>query len=148
VFGWSGSEELHVSGGDYLAGFTAWGPTLQGIAIARIAWQGSEFSLGQPTVTGVDEYRSPTRGVSMSLEGFSPHAGRIAFQLDSPLVLEAKLEIFDAQGRRVASLLAGRLAPGRTSLVWDVRHGVASGVYFARFSFAGGTRSVILPVTR
>jgi len=148
VFGWSGSEELHVSGGDYLAGFTAWGPTLQGIAIARIAWQGSEFSLGQPTVTGVDEYRSPTRGVSMSLEGFSPHAGRIAFQLDSPLVLEAKLEIFDAQGRRVASLLAGRLAPGRTSLAWDVRHGVASGVYFARLSFAGGTRSVILPITR
>jgi hypothetical protein len=48
----------------------------------------------------------------------------------------------------VASLLAGRLAPGRTSLVWDVRHGVASGVYFARFSFAGGVRTATVPIIR
>ena len=149
VFGWSGSEELHVSGVDYLAGFTAWGPTLQGIAISRVSWQGSEFSLGQPTVTGVDEYRSPARGVSMSLPGFAPHADRVTFQLDSPLALEARLEIFDTQGRRITSLLAGRIAPGRMSLTWDVAHeGIASGVYFARLSFAGSSRSAILPIAR
>ena len=87
----------------------------------------------------------------MALPGFSPHANRICFQIDSPLALEAKLEIFDAQGRRVVSLLAGRLGPGRTSLTWDVAHGeraVASGVYFARLSFAGGSRTALLPIAR
>jgi len=151
VFGWSGSEQLHVSGGDYLAAFTAWGPVFQGIAMTRMNWQGSDFTLGQPLVTGVDEMRSPTRGVAMALPGFSPHANRISFQIDSPLALEAKLEIFDAQGRRVVSLLAGRLAPGRTSLTWEVAHGertVASGVYFARLSFAGGARTALLPIAR
>jgi len=149
AFGWSGSEQLHVNGADYLAGFTAWGPVFQGIAITRMAWQGSDFTLGLPTVTGVDEVRSPARGVSLSLPGFSPHAGQVTFAIDSPLALEAKLEIFDAQGRRVASLLSGRLATGRTSLAWEVaRQGVRSGVYFARLAFAGGSRSVVLPITR
>ena len=149
VFGWSGSEQLHVNGADYLAGFTAWGPVFQGIAITRMAWQGNDFTLGLPVVSGVDEVHSPARGVSMSLPGFSPHAGRVTFVLDSPLALDAKLEIFDAQGRRIASPLAGRLSPGRTSLAWDVAHqAVPSGVYFARLSFAGGTRSAVLPITR
>jgi len=151
VFGWSGSEELHVNGGDYLAGFTAWGPLYQGIAMTRMHWSGSEFTLGQAFVTAVDEYRSPARGVRMSLPGFSPHADVIAFELESPLALEAELEIFDTQGRRVASLLAGRLAPGRTTLTWDVTHAertVASGVYFARLAFAGGVRTAVLPIVR
>ena len=151
VFGWSGTEQLHVNGGDYLAGFTAWGPLYQGIAITRMHWSGSEFTLGQAFVTAVDEYRSPARGVHMSLPGFSPHADVVAFELDSPLALEAALEIFDAQGRRVASLLAGRLAAGRTTLTWDVAHAertVASGVYFARLSFAGGARTAVMPIVR
>ena len=151
VFGWSGSEQLHVPGGDYLAGFTAWGPVFQGIAITRMSWQGSDFTLGQPTVTGVDEVHSSARGVSMSLVGFSPHAGRVAFQLDSPLALDAKLEVFDTQGRRVATPFAGRLAAGRTTLHWDVartQRAVTSGVYFARLSFAGGSRTAQIPIAR
>jgi hypothetical protein len=150
VYGWSGSEELHVSGADYLAGFTAWGPFFQGIAITRMAWSGSNFTVGLPTVTSVDEVHSTARGVRMSLEGYAPHADVIRFRLESPGALAAKLEIFDAQGRRVASLLSGRLAAGRTTVGWRVSGGshVASGVYFARLSFAGGVRAVRLAIAR
>jgi hypothetical protein len=151
VYGWSGTEQLHVSGADFLAGFTAWGPAFQGIAITRMAWNGTDFTLGQPLVTGVDEYRSPTRDLGMRLPGFSPHAATVTFELDSPFALEARLEIFDAQGRRVASPFSGRLAPGRTTIAWDVAHpgrAVASGVYFARLSFAGGARTVTIPIAR
>src|SRR5262245_32958094 len=94
VFGWSGSEQLHVNGGDYLAGFTAWGPTFQGISITRMTWNGNDFTVGQPSLTSVDEYRSTARGVRMSLKGFAPHADVVTFELDSPLALEAKLEVF------------------------------------------------------
>ena len=152
VFGWSGSEELHVNGADYLAGFTAWGPGNAAIAMTRITWNGDDFTIGVPTVTAVDEYRSPARGVRMSLAGCRPGARRVTFLIDSPLALEARLEVFDPQGRRAASLLAGTLARGRTSLTWSLsggeRGGVPSGVYFARLSFAGGVRAVRIPVAR
>jgi hypothetical protein len=150
VFGWSGSEELHVSGADYLAGFTAWGPFYQAVAISRMAWNGSNFTLGLPTVTSVDEVHSTARGVRMSLEGYSPHANVIRFRLETPGALAAKLEIFDAQGRRVASLLGGSLPAGRSTVEWEVARAahLASGVYFARLSFAGGVRAVRLAIAR
>ena len=151
-FGWSGSEELHVPGADYLGGFTAWsvGPT--GIAFTRVIWNGNEFTLGAPSVTSVDEYRSPLRGLSLSLAGWSPHAQVATFLIDSPAEIAAKLEVFDAQGRRIATPLAGTLPRGRATARWELegRDGarVASGVYFARLTFAGGNRSVSLAVTR
>jgi hypothetical protein len=86
----------------------------------------------------------------MSLAGYSPHARAVTFQLDSPLALSARLEIFDAMGRRVATLWDGSLAAGRTSVTWDVSRGarVASGVYFARLSFAGGIRAARIAIAR
>ena len=152
AFGWSGSEELHVSSGDYLAGFTAWTPGATGIAMTRVNWNGTDFTLGAPTVTAVDEYRSPARGLRMSLAGFRPGARRVTFVIDSPLDLDAKLEVFDASGRRTAMLLDGRLARGHSTVSWELVPGrgarVPSGVYFARLSFAGGVRSVQIPIVR
>ena len=80
-------------------------------------------------------------------------AGRAAtFLIDAPAALAAKLEVFDAQGRRIATPFAGTLASGRTPVRWGLeqRAGmrVASGVYFARLTFAGGSRAVQLVVTR
>lgn len=151
VFGWSGSEECHVGGADYIMGFTAWGPFYTGIAICRMVWNGPNFTVNIPAVTSVDDVHSATRGVRMALSHFSPHARTVTFLLETPLELEAKLEVFDTQGRRVASLLAGLLAPGSTSVDWNVARAgarVASGVYFARLSFAGGVRTAMLPIAR
>jgi hypothetical protein len=151
-FGWSGSEELHVPGADYLGGFTAWsvGPT--GIAFTRVLWNGNDFTLGAPTVTSVDEYRSPLRGLRLALADWSPHAKAATFLIDSPAEVAAKLEVFDVQGRRIATPFDGVLAQGHASVTWPLAASdgarVASGVYFARLTFAGGNRSVQLAVTR
>jgi sucrose-6-phosphate hydrolase SacC (GH32 family) len=149
VYGWSGSEELHVSGGDWIAGFTAWGPFFQGIGLCRLAWNGSNFTIGTPSVTSVDEVHAATRGVRMGVSRDTQQGRVVTFELDSPLALEVKLEVFDAMGRRVALLLAGRLEPGHTSIAWNVaRTPVASGVYFARLAFAGGVRVASIPIAR
>ena len=151
-FGWSGSEELHVPGADYLGGFTAWTPGASGIAFTRMFWNGENFTLGAPSVTSVDEYRSPARGVTLALVDWSPRARQVTFRIDSPAELPAKLELFDAQGRRTAAPFDGRLARGRTHVTWGLttRDGarVANGIYFARLSFAAGNRTVPIAVAR
>lgn len=152
VYGWSGSEHLHVAGIDYLAGFTAWGPVLQGIAIARMSWNGENFTLGRPIVTAVDEQRSPARGLLMQVADNVRRSGRVTFRIDAPLALDAQLELFDTQGRHIRKLFAGRLPQGVSQHDWDLsaRDGaaVASGMYFARLSFAGGVRAARIAVVR
>jgi hypothetical protein len=141
AFGWSGSEELHVSGADYLGGFTAWSIGATGIAFTRLNWNGSDFTLGAPSVVSVDEYRSPARGVSLGVAARSPHAREVTFLIDSPIALAAKLEVFDAQGRRIATPFAGDLEPGQHAVTWALTTSgdsrVPNGVYFARLDFAG-----------
>jgi hypothetical protein len=151
-FGWSGSEELRVGRVDYMGGFMAWSPGATGIAFARVSWNGSDFTLGAPSVTSVDEVRSPAHGVTLSLADWSPDAPRVTFVIDSPVALAAKLEVFDAQGRRAATPFDGTLARGRNTVTWELvtREGaeVMSGVYFARLGFAGGSRTVQMAVAR
>lgn len=151
-FGWSGSEELHVPGADLLGGFTAWSPGSSGVSFTRVLWNGTNFTLGAPAVTSVDEYRSPARGLQLRLVESKPGAGRVVFAIDSPLELDAKLEVFDPQGRRIAVPYAGRLGQGQQRVSWDLTAAdgrrVASGVYFARLRFAGGIRTLALPVAR
>jgi hypothetical protein len=152
VFGWSGSEHLSVGDADFLAGFTAWGPRYQGIAIARMHWQGDGFTLGGYVFTAVNEYRSDARGVVLRVATGPPPTRRVRFAIDSPRELDARLEVFDAMGRRLKSLLAGALPKGSSSVAWDLTTtdgaSVPSGVYFARLSFAGGVRAVRLAVVR
>jgi hypothetical protein len=152
AFGWSGSEEVHIPGADYLAGFTAWSLGATGIAFTRLNWNGDNFTLSVPSVVSVDEYRSPTRGVRLALADWSPRVRAVSFAIESPVELAAKLEVFDAQGRRIATPFAGTLEPGRVRVQWQLVDAagarVANGVYFARLTFAGGSRSVQIPVAR
>jgi hypothetical protein len=117
-----------------------------------VLWNGNDFTLGAPSVTSVDEYRSPLRGLGLALAGWSPHARVATFLIDSPVEIAAKLEVFDAEGRRIATPFDGMLAQGHASVTWPLAASngarVASGVYFARLTFAGGNRSVQLAVTR
>ncbi len=152
AFGWSGSEELHLSGADYLGGFTAWQLGSSGIAFTRVVWNGGDFTLGAPSVASVDEYRSPVRAVSLRLGDWSPGGRTATFWIDSPVALAAKLEVFDAQGRRIAAPFDGVLVRGRNKVTWALatQEGarVADGVYFARLRFAGGSRTVPVAVVR
>lgn len=152
TYGWSSSEYLRVGGVDYLGGFTAWGPVMQGIALTRMTWTGDNFTLNRPFVTAVDEHRSPTRGLTLEVRDEVRRAGRVTFHVDSPLTIDARLELYDAQGRRVQTVFAGALPQGRSQHVWDLSAldggRVASGMYFARLAFAGGVRATPVAVIR
>ena len=54
---------------------------------------------------------------------------------------ETRLDVYDAAGRRVASLLHSGLEPGRYSVRWDGRadggSALQAGLYFARLSAPG-----------
>jgi glycosyl hydrolase family 32 len=152
TFGWSGSEELHVPGADYLGGFTAWSLGSTGLAFTRVNWNGNNFTLGAPSVVSVDEFRSPARGLSLALADWSPGAREVTFLIDSPVEIEARLDVFDAQGRRIATPLDGALGRGSVTVRWALTSAqgarVANGVYFARLRYAGGERTVQIPVAR
>ncbi|MEP0545438.1 MAG: YCF48-related protein [Rhodothermales bacterium] len=79
---------------------------------------------------------APT-GFRLSQNAPNPFRDRttLGFELDRPG--DVRLEVFDAAGRRVATLAEGRRAAGSHTVAWDA-DGLASGVYFARLS-AGGS---------
>lgn len=151
-YGWSGSEHLRVGNVEYLGGFTAWSINEMGISYTRMVYNGSNFTIAAPSVTSVDEYRSPARGLTLAVLDARPHAAQVKFRIESPLALGAKLEVFDAQGRRIATPFAGDIPVGRTDVTWDLRsrdaERVPSGAYFARLRFAGGERTARIVVAR
>ena len=59
-------------------------------------------------------------------------------RLDVPSTCTGKLEVYDLQGRLVRTLWSGSLSAGRYQYTWNSRdergRGVASGLYFCRFS--------------
>ena len=81
----------------------------------------------------------------------NPTRGTVRLSFDLPQRTAVRLEIFDAQGRRVRRL-EGSYEPGRHSFEWDLRHSkgprVAPGIYSYRLT-AGRQRAqsklVVLP---
>jgi hypothetical protein len=150
VFGWSGTEHLRVAGTDFLAGFTAWGPAFQGIAIARMHWQGGDFTLGGFANTGVDD--SPASAAPASLVARSSAGSRVRFAWRVATAVQARLEIFDVSGRRIATPLDGPMAAGSGSLTWRALDAqgapLASGTYFARLTTPLGEAAARFAVTR
>jgi hypothetical protein len=83
-------------------------------------------------------------GLALS-EGIpNPFRDRVAFDVQLPGAGQVSLQVYDLLGRRVRTLLDGRLQAGEYHLVWDGRdsggHTAATGVYFARLWTAGGVR--------
>ena len=72
-----------------------------------------------------------------------PHAGSTVLRFALPRAEKAKLEVFDAAGRRVAVVVDRALPAGPGAAVWDGRdeggRAVGPGVYFYRLS-AGGEK--------
>lgn len=67
----------------------------------------------------------------------NPFTGTTALRFALPQAAHVRLEVLDAQGRRVARLADGRRAAGEHALVWDGRTDAGErsgpGVYFYRF---------------
>ena len=74
----------------------------------------------------------------------------IRFELAAPQALE--LCIVSADGRRVATLLEGRMAAGRHAVAWhgrgDAGERVAAGAYFARLRVRGGAQTASTPAAK
>jgi hypothetical protein len=91
----------------------------------------------------------PTCGVPLSEPGgltALPVAGAgVRITLAKPIVRAARIEIYDARGRRIAALDDKRLPPGTTDVLWDGRDSggrvAARGVYLIRALVDGESRT-------
>jgi hypothetical protein len=101
------------------------------------------------------DVRTPGQPVPPSLELAAvpnPSASQIGlrFTLDRREV--ATVEIFDSQGRRVATLLGGELEAGPHSVLWDARRSdgnpVAKGVYFCSLQVARQAKQTVRVVLK
>ena len=99
--------------------------------------------------TGVTEAPRRLALAPASPNPFNPST-RLAFAL--PQAGEVSLRIYDAAGRLVRTLVAGRLPAGEHRVVWrgrdDGGRSVAAGVYFARLRTGAGERITKLSLVK
>jgi hypothetical protein len=80
----------------------------------------------------------------------NPTSQAVTFVLSVDQAEMVHVDVFDAVGRRVRTLLNREVRPGRLQLVWDGRnsigHAVAAGTYFVRARAEG--RNAVARVTR
>ena len=81
--------------------------------------------------------------IALSAPAPNPSRGAARFTLALPAAGTADVEVFDAAGRRVRSLLSGDAGPGTLPLAWDGLdargHRAGAGIYFLRASASGST---------
>ncbi|MCG8373555.1 MAG: T9SS type A sorting domain-containing protein, partial [Balneolales bacterium] len=75
----------------------------------------------------------------------NPFNPSTTIQFDVPEFSDMKLEVFDITGRRVETLIIGKMEPGTHSVNWNAS-GYSSGIYIARLTSTNGvaTRKMIL----
>lgn len=92
---------------------------------------------------GVGDTDAPAPGLKLLGSHPNPFNPRTTIVFSLPEAGEARLQLFDASGRRVRSLAARHFAAGRHAIDWDGRdgqgHALASGVYHCRVQAAGET---------
>ena len=99
------------------------------------------FRITAPNMTDV----APSRIVGIALSPPQPNPSSSATQIAFALASAARvdLSVFDAAGRRVATLMQGEVPMGSRSVTWDGRGTdglpVAAGVYFARLNTPHGS---------
>ncbi|MBI5710635.1 MAG: hypothetical protein HZC42_10080 [Candidatus Eisenbacteria bacterium] len=79
VRGLQASEHLKAGNVDYIAGYNAY--LVDGIQISRMYWNGPNFYLRIPAVTGVDVAGASTASVRLRVLEFDPKARKVRFQI-------------------------------------------------------------------
>jgi len=106
---------------------------------------GSSVYRLDPNPVAAEEVRDGAE-LSLALLGPNPVAGRTVLALGSAEGGRARLEVFDALGRRVAVPFDGLLEAATTRQVAFNAAGLAAGVYVARLTVGAGARSLRLAV--
>ncbi len=102
-------------------------------------------AVGRPagTTSAADD---PSRAApTLALASVHPSRGSVALRLALPVADAARLDILDALGRRVATLVDGPLGAGEHAVRWDASR-AAAGVYVARLTAGGAARAVRIVV--
>ncbi len=96
--------------------------------------------------------RDPQPTYLLRLAGPNPFSSRLGFSLNGEVGAAARVQVFDTQGRLVATVFDGWLPAGRLDLAWDGRNDsgrpAAAGFYLLRAATSGRTevhRVVKLP---
>jgi hypothetical protein len=142
AWGTYATEHLRVGRVDFLATFDG-----AGILVSRMVWNGTDFTLIQPSVTAVEGGSSePGARVALRVVEALPGAGRLAFEIDMANRERVRLGIYDVAGRRVRSLIDDQVPPGSLRVQWDgkdqVGNAARTGMYFAKLSGEFGSRVV------
>ncbi len=77
----------------------------------------------------------------------NPFAPSTTIRYALPRASDVRLEVFDALGRRVATLADAEQAAGTHEVTWDAR-GLASGIYVARLTAAGAVETQRMTLLR
>jgi hypothetical protein len=103
--------------------------------------QGENIATNNPMIvhtvdfTGIVEERTAPVGPLLAV-GANPVRGRARLDYQLPAAGPVELAVFDAGGRRAATLVAGRQDAGRHGVTWDAS-GTRPGVYLVRLRAAG-----------
>jgi hypothetical protein len=105
------------------------------------------------TVVSAPAVATPDVGrTSFRHRGPNPFRDQTEFQFELPRAVVVSIEIFDASGRHVATVIRGERKAGSHRVDWSGRgtNGmrVAAGVYFARFRAPGLTATEKILVLR
>lgn len=150
----SGAADMGVAGMRSLAtaGQPAIGRSSQG---TQVVWHGY-WSAGGTRVLAVDDEGPGDNPALPNALGFgrpSPNPSReaVTFDLALPKDAHVGLEVFDAQGRRIAEVQRGTMGAGYHRVAWSGRdesgQRVSAGVFFARLQVDGrpqGVRRIVL----
>ncbi len=120
---------------------------LQGATYDRARGVYGIVPLGATSVEPAASRATPSLAIASSP---NPFAGSTLLHFSLPENAAAKITIFDAAGRSIATLLDGRVALGEQSLAWNRTDAsgrrVGPGVYFARLSTLAGESAAKLVV--
>ena len=105
--------------------------------------QGAQFSIQVTSTVGVEDL--PIAGVALDPAQPNPFVTHSRIEYSLAAAGPVRLEVFDLNGRHLATLVSETLPPGRHATTWNGRadngRKVASGVYFVRLQAAGKTLS-------
>jgi flagellar hook assembly protein FlgD len=101
-------------------------------------------------VVAVEDMAATAPPLRLGAPSPNPSGGRVRLDVSLPTAARVRLDVYDVQGRRVATLIDGRLGAGLHPVSWESRdhrgRRVAAGVYWARFEALGEvrTRAIVL----
>ncbi len=106
--------------------------------------------LGLTSPSGIEIQEPMPRALSLMPSRPNPSAGNTTITFALPQAGAATLEVFDANGRLVRTLLSGELSAGGHRVTWDgadeIGRPVTSGLYYYRLHTADGSqrRSLVM----